>query len=101
DLSPTEQELQIPFFNSRNHKKSDPIVDLIRKELARVTTIKREAFIIPRDVDDVAINVGVDLDVDVGVDVDVNVDVDIVDVGGGDRVDDVGGIYDIVEGMSC
>uniref|UniRef100_A0A3Q7EVL8 Uncharacterized protein n=1 Tax=Solanum lycopersicum TaxID=4081 RepID=A0A3Q7EVL8_SOLLC len=85
------------FFNSRNHKKSDPIVDLIRKELARITTIKREAFIIPGDVDDVSINVGVDLDVDVGVDV----DVDIGDVGGGDRVDDVGGIYDIVEGMGC
>ncbi|KAH0744228.1 hypothetical protein KY290_032221 [Solanum tuberosum] len=64
--------------------KSDPTVDLIKKELAGATTIKREAPIVYGDADDVAI------------DVDVNVGVDIGDVGAksdGEHVDDVGGIY--------
>ncbi|KAH0751490.1 hypothetical protein KY290_004711 [Solanum tuberosum] len=64
--------------------KSDPTVDLIKKELAGATTIKREALIVSGDADDVAI------------DVDVNVGVDIGDVGaksGGEHGDDVGGIY--------
>ncbi|WMV29131.1 hypothetical protein MTR67_022516 [Solanum verrucosum] len=66
--------------------KSNPTVDLIKKELARATTIKMEALIVPGDADDVAINIGDD----------VNVGIDIDDVGaksGGEHVNDVGGIY--------
>ncbi|KAH0712022.1 hypothetical protein KY289_007981 [Solanum tuberosum] len=62
--------------------KSNPTVDLIKKELAGATTIKREAPIVSGDADDVAI--------------DVDANVDIGDVGaksGGEHVDDVGGIY--------
>ncbi|KAG5605900.1 hypothetical protein H5410_027392, partial [Solanum commersonii] len=77
------------LFNSRNHAhKSDPTVDLIKRELPGAIAIKREAP--SGDVDDVAIDVGVDVDVDV------NIVVDIGDVGaksGGEHVDDVGGIY--------
>ncbi|KAH0634642.1 hypothetical protein KY290_038108 [Solanum tuberosum] len=65
--------------------KSDPTLDLTKKELAEATTIKREALIVPGDADDVAINVGDDADVNVGV--------DIGDVGaksGGEHVNDVG-----------
>ncbi|WMV59496.1 hypothetical protein MTR67_052881 [Solanum verrucosum] len=65
-------------------KKSDPTVDLIKKELVRATTIRREAHIVSGD--DIA------LDVDVGV----NIGVDIGDAGaksGGEHVDDVGDIY--------
>ncbi|KAG5591305.1 hypothetical protein H5410_041819 [Solanum commersonii] len=67
----TEQELQIPFFLTLGiiDTKSDPTVDLIKKELVGATTIRREALIVSGDADDVA------LDVDV------------------DYVDDVGGIY--------
>uniref|UniRef100_M0ZQD0 Uncharacterized protein n=1 Tax=Solanum tuberosum TaxID=4113 RepID=M0ZQD0_SOLTU len=85
-LVPTEQELQMSFFLTLGiiDTKSDPTVDLIKKELAGATTIKRETPIVSGDADDVAI------------DVDVNVIVDIGDVGaksGGEHIDDVGGIY--------
>ncbi|KAG5605089.1 hypothetical protein H5410_026581 [Solanum commersonii] len=85
---PTEQELQMSFFLTLGiiDTKSYPTVDLIKKELAGATTIKREALIVPGDADDVAINIGDD----------VNIGVDIDDVGaksGGEHVDDVGGIY--------
>ncbi|WMV21235.1 hypothetical protein MTR67_014620 [Solanum verrucosum] len=68
--------------------KSDPTVDLIKRELPRVIAIKREAPTVFGDADDAA--------TDVGVDVDVNIGVDIGDDGaksGGEHVDDVGGIY--------
>ncbi|KAG5586919.1 hypothetical protein H5410_047353 [Solanum commersonii] len=81
------------LFNSRNHAhKSDPTVDLIKRELPGAIAIKREAP--TGDADDVATDVGVDVGVDV--DVDVNTVVDIGDVGAkscGEHVDDVGGIY--------
>ncbi|KAG5619796.1 hypothetical protein H5410_005014 [Solanum commersonii] len=77
------------LFNSRNHAhKSDPTVDLIKRELPGAIAIKREAP--TSDADDIATDVGVDVDVDV------NIVVDIGDVGaksGGEHVDDVGGIY--------
>ncbi|KAH0650762.1 hypothetical protein KY289_031003 [Solanum tuberosum] len=60
--------------------KSDPTVNLIKKELAGATTIKREAPIASGDVDDVAIDVGVDIG-------------DTCAKSGGEHVDDVGGIY--------
>ncbi|KAH0659568.1 hypothetical protein KY289_028316 [Solanum tuberosum] len=87
-LVPTEQELQMPFFLTLGiiDTKSDPTVDLIKKELAGATTIRREAPIVSGDADDVALDV----------DVDVNIGVDIGDAGaksGGEHVDDVGGIY--------
>ncbi|KAH0737467.1 hypothetical protein KY290_036172 [Solanum tuberosum] len=87
-LVPTEQELLMPFFLTLEiiDTKSDPTVDLIKKELAGATTIRREAHIVSGDADDVALDV----------DVDVNIDVDIGDTGaksGGEHVDDVGGIY--------
>ncbi|KAH0666400.1 hypothetical protein KY285_027606 [Solanum tuberosum] len=82
--------MQMPFFLTSEiiDTKSDPTVDLIKKELVGATTIKREAHIVSGDANDVAI--------DVGVDVDVNVGVDIGDAGaksGGEHIDDVGGIY--------
>ncbi|KAH0783095.1 hypothetical protein KY290_002693 [Solanum tuberosum] len=85
-LVPTEQELQMPFFLILEiiDTKSDPIVYLIKKELAGATTIRREAPIVSGDADDVALYV----------DVDVNIGVDIGDAGvksGGEHVDDVGG----------
>ncbi|KAG5606031.1 hypothetical protein H5410_027523 [Solanum commersonii] len=85
-----EQELQMSFFLTLEiiDTKLDRTLDLIKKELARATTIKREALILPGDADDVAINVSDDIDV--------NVRVDIGDVGaknGGEHVNDVGGIY--------
>ncbi|WMV33629.1 hypothetical protein MTR67_027014 [Solanum verrucosum] len=64
--------------------KSNPTVDLIKKELVGATTIKREAPIISSDADDVAIDVGVDVDVNIG---------DAGAKSGGEHVDDVGGIY--------
>ncbi|WMV53225.1 hypothetical protein MTR67_046610 [Solanum verrucosum] len=87
-LVPTEQELQMSFFLTLEiiDTKSDPIVDLIKKELVGATTIKREAPIVSGDADDVALDV----------DVDVNIGVDIGDAGaksGGEHVDDVSGIY--------
>ncbi|KAG5601714.1 hypothetical protein H5410_033084 [Solanum commersonii] len=88
-LVPTEQELQMPFFLTLGiiDIKSEPTVDLIKKELAGAITIRREAPIVSGDADDVALDV----------DVDVNIGVDICDAGaksGGEHVDDVGGIYD-------
>ncbi|KAG5592704.1 hypothetical protein H5410_043218 [Solanum commersonii] len=87
-LVPTKQELQMPFFLTLGiiDTKSNPTVDLIKKELAGATTIRREALIVSGDADDVALDV----------DVDVNIGVDIGDAGaksGGEHVDDVGGIY--------
>ncbi|KAH0712709.1 hypothetical protein KY289_008668 [Solanum tuberosum] len=87
-LVPTEQELQMPFFLTLEiiDTKSDPIVDLIKKELTGATTIRREAPIVSGDADDVALDV----------DVDVNIGIDIGDAGGksgGEHVDDVGDIY--------
>ncbi|KAH0746449.1 hypothetical protein KY285_008106 [Solanum tuberosum] len=87
-LVPTEQELQMSFFLTLGiiDTKSDPTVDLIKKELAGATTIRREAPIVSGDADDVILDV----------DVDVNIGVDIGDAGaksGGEHVDDVGGIY--------
>ncbi|KAG5619909.1 hypothetical protein H5410_005127 [Solanum commersonii] len=73
------------LFNSRNHgHKSDPTVDLIKRELPGAIAVKREAP--TGGADDVATYVGVDVDVDVK----------IGDVGaksGGEHVDDAGGIY--------
>ncbi|KAH0673934.1 hypothetical protein KY290_026183 [Solanum tuberosum] len=85
-LVPTDQELQMPFFLTLEiiDTKSDPIVDLIKKELAGATTIKREAPIVSGDADDVVIDVGVDVDVNIG---------DVGAKSGGEHVDDVGGIY--------
>ncbi|KAG5596512.1 hypothetical protein H5410_037744 [Solanum commersonii] len=60
--------------------KSDPTMNLIKKELVGSTTIKKEAPIISGDADNVAIDVGVDIG-DVGA------------KSGGKHVDDVGGIY--------
>ncbi|KAH0777779.1 hypothetical protein KY290_009190 [Solanum tuberosum] len=59
-LVPTEQELQMPFFLTLGiiDTKSNPTVDLIKKELAGATTIKRETPIVSSDADDVAIDVG-------------------------------------------
>ncbi|KAH0773958.1 hypothetical protein KY290_011095 [Solanum tuberosum] len=70
-LVPTEQELQIPFFLTLGiiDKKSNLTVDLIKKELAGGTTIRREAHIVSGD------------DVALDVDVDVNIGVDIGDAG--------------------
>ncbi|KAH0658941.1 hypothetical protein KY285_027490 [Solanum tuberosum] len=87
-LVPTEQELQMPFFLTLGiiDTKSDPTVDLIKKELVGATTIRREAPIVSGDADDVALDV----------DVDVNIGVDFGDAGaksGGEHVDDVGCIY--------
>ncbi|KAG5627958.1 hypothetical protein H5410_013176 [Solanum commersonii] len=87
-LVPTEQKLQMSFFLILGiiDIKSDSTVDLINKELAGATTIRREAPIVSGDADDVALDV----------DVDVNIGVDIGDAGaksGGEHVDDVGGIY--------
>ncbi|KAH0658109.1 hypothetical protein KY289_026857 [Solanum tuberosum] len=77
------------LFNSRNHgHKSDPTVDLIKRELLGTIGIKRETP--TGGADDVATDVGIDVDVDV------NIGVDISDVGaksGGEHVDDVGDIY--------
>ncbi|KAG5596069.1 hypothetical protein H5410_037301 [Solanum commersonii] len=80
-----EQELQMSFFLTLEiiETKSDPTVNLIKKELAGATMIKREAPIVSGDADDVALDVNVD----------VNIGVDIGDVGaksGGEHVDDVG-----------
>ncbi|KAH0744064.1 hypothetical protein KY290_032057 [Solanum tuberosum] len=88
-LVSTEQELQMPFFLTLGiiDTKSDPTLDLIKKELAGATTITRETLIVPGDADDVAINVGDDADVNVGV--------DIGDVGaksGDEHVNDIGGV---------
>ncbi|KAG5628330.1 hypothetical protein H5410_000047 [Solanum commersonii] len=68
-----------------NHgHKSDPTVDLIKRELPGAIAIKREAP--TGGADDVA--------TDVGVDVDVNVNIgDAGAKSGGEHVDDVGGIY--------
>ncbi|KAG5596024.1 hypothetical protein H5410_037256 [Solanum commersonii] len=83
-LVPTEQELQMPFFLTLGiiNTKSDPTVDLIKKELAGAKTNRREAPIVSGDADDVAL--------------DVDVDVNIGNAGaksGGEHVDDVGSIY--------
>ena len=58
----------MPFFLTLGiiDTKSDPTVDLIKKELARATTIKREAPIVSGDADDVAIDVDVNVGVDIG-----------------------------------
>ncbi|KAH0761255.1 hypothetical protein KY290_017328 [Solanum tuberosum] len=82
-LVPTEQELQMSFFLTLGiiDTKSYPTVNLIKKELAGATTIKRKAPIVSSDADDVAI--------DVGFDVDVNID-DAGAKSGGEHVDDVG-----------
>ncbi|KAH0670092.1 hypothetical protein KY289_024585 [Solanum tuberosum] len=65
--------------------KSNPTVDLIKKELAGATTIKREAPIVSSNADNVAIDVGVNVDVNIG---------DTGAKSGGENVYDVGGIYD-------
>ncbi|KAH0693922.1 hypothetical protein KY285_021019 [Solanum tuberosum] len=87
-LVPTKQELQMPFFLTLGiiDTKSDPTVDLIKKELTGATTIRKEAPIVSGDADDLALDV----------DVDANIGVDIGDAGaksGCEHVDDVGGIY--------
>ena len=57
------------LFNSRNHgHKSDPTMDLIKRELPGAIAIKREA---PIGADDVATDVGVDVNVDVNIGVDI------------------------------
>uniref|UniRef100_M0ZKR3 Uncharacterized protein n=1 Tax=Solanum tuberosum TaxID=4113 RepID=M0ZKR3_SOLTU len=77
-------KLQMSFFLTLGiiDTKSYPTVNLIKKELAGATTIKRKAPIVSSDADDVAI--------DVGFDVDVNID-DVGAKSGGEHVDDVGG----------
>ncbi|KAH0689196.1 hypothetical protein KY289_016554 [Solanum tuberosum] len=76
-------KLQMSFFLTLGiiDTKSYPTVNLIKKELAGATTIKRKAPIVSSDADDVAI--------DVGFDVDVNID-DVGAKSGGEHVDDVG-----------
>ncbi|WMV15181.1 hypothetical protein MTR67_008569 [Solanum verrucosum] len=46
--------------------KSDPTVNLIKKELVGATTIKRETLIVFGDADDIAIDVDVNVGIDIG-----------------------------------
>ncbi|XP_015169697.1 uncharacterized protein [Solanum tuberosum] len=68
-LVPTKQELQMPFFLTLGiiDTKSDPTVDLIKKELTGATTIRKEAPIVSGDADDLALDV--DVDANIGVDI--------------------------------